>query len=179
MNTSHSENWWMIALKGFLAFILGSLALFFPVESLKILLQYIGFLIGLGGVFVLLFSSKVESSLKKWFIVEGIFDLLLALLMVFYPQKTAWVVALLLGIWLIINGFFQIILSDSYRKAQIAWKMRLANGIITLVLGWAICLHPITGIVSLALLFGITSVLFGIFLMITAFGLRQHPMNIN
>lgn len=105
---------------------------------------------------------------------EGVFDLVLAFLMVFYPQKTALMIAVLLGAWFVINGLFQLLLIKSYRLLRSSWKMRLVNGIVTLMLGVVIFLHPITGIVSLALLFGVSSCLFGIMLITMAYKWRLH-----
>ncbi|MBI1225967.1 MAG: hypothetical protein GC192_12095 [Bacteroidetes bacterium] len=175
MEISSIVNWRLLALKGVFILIAGMLAFFFPVGAMETLAIYLAILMGLGGIAMLVFSSRnLGGTLRGLLILEGIFDIAMALLIVFFPLKSAEIITIMLGVWFIVNGLFQLLNFNYNRKAGLPWKKQFVNGLITFLLGLMISFNPFAGIYSLALIFGIAATFFGVLLISIAFDLRKQ-----
>lgn len=179
MNITTFKNWWLVALKGLFIFLFGILVWVFPIETTESFVILYALFLALSGIFVLTFAFKnPRHQIRKWFLIEGLIDISIALIIIFYPYKTAAFFALLFGIWLFLNAVFQLYISRRRYLAGSEWKMRLTNGLLTMVLSIVLITHPLSGILTFAYLLGITSATFGLFLILIALRWWQHEVNI-
>lgn len=177
MILSAFKYWWLVALKGLSSLLLGLIVLLYPVKSAEAFLIYLGILIGLGGLFMVIFGWRNgERATKKWFIAEGIFDIVIAGLIIGYPEKTAIILALLFGIWLLFNALFRF---NIYRRRKLVGKdfeMPLLNAILTLIFSMLLLSNPMTGVMAFAYLLGFSAVIFGALLITTSLRWWRHEV---
>lgn len=179
MDITTFKHWWLVALKGLAIFLFGILVWLYPIEVTESFLIIYALFIGIGGIFVLTFAFKnPKRHIRKWFLVEGLIDIGIALIIILYPYKTATFLALLFGIWLFFNAVFQLHVARRRYLAKSEWKMRLANGLLILVFSIMLMTYPLSDILTFAYLLGITSAAFGLFLIIIALRCWRHEANL-
>jgi len=76
------------------------------------------------------------------------------------------------GVWLVVSGGFQVVVSAARRRQLPCWRLTLALGVIELLLGlWAMRTPSATSVSTGAVL-GIWAVMTGILLSVLAFEIR-------
>ncbi|MFN7119602.1 MAG: HdeD family acid-resistance protein [Saprospiraceae bacterium] len=175
MITTKAGNWWLPALKGVLAFILGILIILQPLEALVGIALFIGLLAIMGGVALSVFALANRRSREDWgwLLAEAIFDILIGIAIVVYPAFSAVLLASLLGVWFIVSSIFQLIYYTRYRRRSEQRRAALWNGIITLLLGIVIVINPLSGAVGLTLVIGIAAFIYGALFIYIAFRYRE------
>ena len=176
MNVSLFKKWWLVTLKGILICAFGAFLLTQPQDTLETLIYIFGIVLLATGASILAFAFYNRNTIVawKWFLLEGIFDLIFGLLLLNYPTITLFVMAVLGGIWFIVIGALQLRFSLHFRKKMRGWKYPLANGILAVLMGIAIALYPVSGLLFFAVVIGISSLSFGLFLIITSLRMRKH-----
>lgn len=150
--------------------ILGLLCIAFPADATEAMLMVLAILVAIGGLFLLTFAFLNPSRLfRNWFFLEGVVDLLMAGLILFYPNQTAKVLAITFGVWLLASSLFQIKMARRRRRLHSEWKMPMANGLLTLLMSLAFIIYPISGVLLFGYLLGITTAAYGFFLIINSF----------
>lgn len=109
---------WMIALGGVLGVLVGLIVIRNPRESLELLIVLLGLLWVFAGA-VELFQAIVgrDDRARGTRAVFGAFWVILGLVLLFWPEATVLVVAILVGINFIVSGLIQIVLAFQLRKA--------------------------------------------------------------
>lgn len=180
MATSNVGNWWLLALKGLFAIIVGVLIFVRPIEALLGITLFIGIMALLGGVALIAYSISNRKHLEEWgwLLAEGIFDILIGIAIVGYPAFSALLLTSLLGVWFILSGIFQLIYYSRLRRRAANRQVVLVNGIITILLGLVIVINPFGGALGLTLVVGVTAILYGLLQIYTAFRYREIASNI-
>ena len=114
---------------------------------------------------------KVSKGVPWWLVlIEGIFAVILGLLLFSYPGATAAVMVQFLGIYWLVAGFFRII---SIFIDSSMWGWKLFAGILGIVAGLLILQHPLWSpfVVAgtLVIILGIEGIIFGIIGLVQAF----------
>ena len=176
MATINAGNWWLPAIKGLLATMLGVLMLVRPMSAVLGLALFIGIFTIIGGLSLVIFGLMNREKRKDWgwLLAEGIFDALIGIAILSYPGLSILLLTSLLGVWLILSGIFQFLYYT--RRAKVYAKKEpivLFNSVITFLLGFIIVFNPLGGVVGLTLMIGIAAILYGLLLVYTAFRLRE------
>jgi len=103
-------------------------------------------------------------------IVIGIVSIVVGLLVLFWPDVTLWLVAILFGIQLIIQGAMRIGFASRARGAGWPRGLSIAVGILVIIAGILCLLRPAISLIALAYLLAIGWIIEGIATLTQAFG---------
>jgi len=164
MKTFISRNWWSFLLNGFIAITYGLLALFIPAATLIVLVKYTGFLILFTGLVFLSISVLRIMHHKPYALMVSlsIITLLFGGIITFKTQGTIQLIVLLLGVWALVSGVFQLMAFLTFDKSLNNKGLIIANIILTLVFGIVLLLNPFAFATYLVVISGVLALLYGI-----------------
>jgi uncharacterized membrane protein HdeD (DUF308 family) len=149
--------------RGVLALAVGIIALVWPnvtILALVILFAIYAFMdAGLSAARA--FSSDKAGPVIGWLLL-GLIDLAAGVVALIWPGPTALVLTVVVGIWAIVGGLFQIYLAFGQGETAGTRAMFVLTGLIWAAFGVVICARPNVGVVTLALLFGLFSIIAGL-----------------
>jgi uncharacterized membrane protein HdeD (DUF308 family) len=163
--------WWLLLLQGIIAFILGIFLLTYPIQTLMVIIIFLGAYWFVSGIFTLVSISadKSHTGLK---IVLGILGILLGLLILAYPLYSTFIVPfvfiIMVGIWALIYGC--IALYGAFTGK--GWGIGIL-GILSIIFGLIILANPIISTLAVPFVFGILGIIFGFAAIIGSFMLRS------
>jgi uncharacterized membrane protein HdeD (DUF308 family) len=162
--------WWLLSLRGA---ILALLALFiFAYERTELVFNYWGISMLLVGGATLFYANRLRVSSFSWFfpLILGIFDLLLALVVLIYTNEFIQIFRMIVGAWAVGIGFLLIFMAMKNDSQK--WIL-LINGMLSVALGVIIIINPFgeDGRIDNILL-GVYSLALGAYLILLAFRLR-------
>ncbi len=152
---------WIITLKGILAIIFGLIALFYPGRSIAVLAHVFGFMLLIAGVIFIvgaIFHTKHNPSWSSW-LLEGIIDLILGLIIVAFPVFAIGAFMLLIGIWALLMGLWRIYQAFKFKSQR---GILLFGGIISLIFGILVLINPFAGAGAVMMVIGIWAIIFGL-----------------
>ena len=150
-------------LLGVLAIIVGILALAWPgvtVFALVVLFAVYAF-IGAGLQAAQAFSSKSAGPVFGHLFL-GLIDLAAGVVALVWPAPTALVLVLIVGIWAIVGGFFEFFAGFGSGETAGTRALFILGGLVSVAFGVVLFARPGIGAVTLALLFGLFSLIYGI-----------------
>ena len=174
MLESLARNWWLTALRGFLALILGIFMFVFPVVSIAALVIFFGAYALVDGIFAVVASlmSAAEHRPRWWLLIEGSISVLIGMAVFVWPAITAMVLLYFIAVWAFITGIMEIIfVAELWKTIPHNW-LWLINGILSLILGILMVAFPGFGLVLAVLFIAAYLVLFGIALIALGFTLK-------
>jgi uncharacterized membrane protein HdeD (DUF308 family) len=173
MSVSHvpelGRNWWLFLIVGLVSVIAGVLAIVYP----DITLLALGIFAGVG----LLFAGAIDIAeaisgtpeSRVLAAIVGVLSVVAGLICLRRPGESLLAIVIVLGIYLVVAGIVRFIRSFSELEDRAA-QMGLA--IIDAILGILILSLPGLSLVTLAVLFAISLLVRGIFMVVVAFKLR-------
>ena len=163
--------WWLLLIMGFIALILGSFLIVYPIGTLFVIIWFLGFYWFFSGIVTLFsaFSSNNDRGLK---ILWGVLGIILGLLILAYPLYSTFIVpfifTIMVGILALIYGF--IALYGAFTGK--GWGIGLL-GILSLLFGFLILAEPVLATIAVPFVFGILGIFFGFMAIIGSFILRS------
>jgi uncharacterized membrane protein HdeD (DUF308 family) len=163
------RNWWLFLVGGLVSVIAGVLAIVYP----DITLLALGIFAGVGLLFAgamdiaEAISGAPESRVLA--AIVGVLSVVAGLICLRRPGESLLAIVVVLGIYLVVAGIVRFIRSFSHLEDRAA-QMGLA--IIDVILGVLILSLPGLSLVTLAILFAISLIVRGIFMVFVAFKLR-------
>lgn len=175
MEISIYKNWWLLAIKGILVTIFGIAAVFFPGVTLATLMIYFGILIVASGLFLLIGAFSHIKDNKHWanWLFEGVLDIIIGIIIIIYPQLTIDLFIIIVGIWAVTVGFTQLFSALRAHKTGRARWLMLLNALIVVIFGIVLFLNPTESSAALTMLVGVFAIVFGIFVTIYSFSLKN------
>ena len=163
-----------LILLGVLAIIVGIIALAWPgvtVLALVILFAIYAF-IDAGLQIARAFSSGGAGPVFGHLLL-GLVDLAAGIIALVWPGPTALVLVLVVGIWAFVGGCFEIF--AGFRSGETAGTRALLilGGLVSIAFGVVLFARPNVGAVTLALLFGLFSLIYGVSQITTGVELRR------
>lgn len=121
-------------------------------------------------------SNMIKALAQYWWLIaaRGILAVIFGLLAIAYPFKTATFVALVVGLFIMIDGIIQGITSLTQIKKDEHWWVLLFKGILGLMIGLAIFSWPGLTIKVLFFLVSIWMIFVGVLLLVMAFVVRKE-----
>ncbi|WP_163509134.1 HdeD family acid-resistance protein [Fodinicola acaciae] len=107
------------------------------------------------------FASHRAGSVA-WYLLLAVLSLLAGVIAIFLPGVTALVLTLWIAAWAVITGIVQVAMA--FVRGETAGERALwaVTGLISLVFGIVIAVHPGNGAVALATVFGFFALIYGI-----------------
>jgi uncharacterized membrane protein HdeD (DUF308 family) len=165
-----SGAWWLVMLVGLLCMAAGVIVLAQPDVSLSTLAVIAGIFLLIDGLFEIVASFSKSTDSRGPLALLGVLSLIVGIVLVRHPFGAVSVLALFIGIWLVCVGAVRLIEAFAIREGR-GWN--LVVSLVEIVAGVVIVSSPDIGVKTLALLIGITFLLRGIGLAVSAWGLRD------
>jgi uncharacterized membrane protein HdeD (DUF308 family) len=170
------RNWWLVLLRGIAAIVFGLLAWAWPGVTLVTLVLFWGAYALVDGVAALIGGWKTKDHGKPmWTVVLiGILGILAGIFTFLQPGITAIALLLLIAVWAIINGVFEIAAAIRLRKEiQNEWLLIL-SGALSVAFGVLMIVNPGAGAIAVLWLIGVFAVAYGALLVFLSFKLKKH-----
>lgn len=176
MEEKKFKKWWVLAVNGLIALLLGILIISIPATTLIIIGKYFGLVILVGGLILL---STVFYNIKKeksygLILIESVIIIILGILILIYTRKTLEIFVILIGIWAIIIGISQLAILIDKNYYTSGKYLFLFNGLLTVVLGVFMLFNPFAMGQFFITLAGIGAIVFGILLIFFAFKIKER-----
>ena len=163
-----------LILLGILAIIVGIIAIAWPgvtILALVILFAVYAFM-DAGLQMVRAFSSGSAGPVFGHLLL-GLIDIAAGVIAIVWPGPTAFVLVLIVGIWAFIGGIAEIVAGFGSGETAGTHAMFILAGLVSIAFGVVIFARPGIGAVTLALLFGLFSLIYGVSQIVTGVELRR------
>ena len=163
-----------LILIGVLAIIVGIIALAWPgvtVLALVYLFAIYAF-IDAGLQAMRAFSSRTAGPVFGHLFL-GLIDLAAGVIALVWPGPTALVLVLIVGIWAFVGGFFEIFAAFQSGETAGSRALFILGGLVSIAFGVVLFARPGVGAVTLALLFGLFSIIYGVSQIVMGVDLRR------
>ncbi|MGB3345175.1 MAG: HdeD family acid-resistance protein [Aequorivita sp.] len=119
--------------------------------------------------------STVKSSAKNWWLslILGVLFILLGIWVIRTPLASYISLSMLFSVFIFISGIFGIVFSISNRKEMEGWGWHLTGGILDLMIGSLLVLHPAITMTILPFFVGFWILFRGVFGIGLSFQLRS------
>ncbi|WP_127127732.1 HdeD family acid-resistance protein [Pseudoflavitalea rhizosphaerae] len=176
MNRFFSEYWWLFLLRGIFGVVLGLMALFMPGVTFTTLIIFLGAYLLIDGIFSIVAAINARKTLDAWvwYLVSGIFGVLVGIITFYNPFATALALLYLISFWVIVAGIIEIVIAIRLRKEIKGEGWYILGGLLTVIFGILILVNPIAGALTLTMIFGIYALIFGIMLIYLGIKLKQR-----
>jgi uncharacterized membrane protein HdeD (DUF308 family) len=169
------RHWGWVLAFGVATAVLGVAALVWPGRTLVVIAVLFGIQLVVAGIFrfVAAFALEDESGgTRVLYALLGALSFIVGLYAVRHVLLTLGALALLLGIFWIVQGFIEVFTAISHRAMpQRGWTIAL--GILSVVAGFIVLVSPAISLLTLAVVLGVWLVFFGLMEIFFAFRLRS------
>lgn len=166
------KNWWMFLLRGLLFIAIAILIFRNPLASLAGLTMTIGFLMVITGAVFTVGSFTIRKFYSKWgwTLALGILDIILGVVLLFFPALTTPLVIIFIGCWVLGIGLLESGLSFGLKKFGFRnWWMLLLIGISSIVFGILILFNPLAGALTVSFIMGFQFLAYGFYQVVRSF----------
>lgn len=171
------KHWWLMMVAGVLCIIAGICVFVFPLESYVALSVLFGVIMLLTGAAQLIIASSSGNylTMKGYFIVGGVLDVILGIFLCVYPGVSLVALPIMMGLWLMYNSFVIIAFGGDMDTFKLSGGgMMIILGILLLVLSLFVLLNPLSvGITTVLIVAGVGLILFGLILFAISLKIRD------
>jgi len=164
MLSSLTSNWWLAALRGALAVLIGVIAFAWPGMTFEALVLLFGIYAFLDGVMVLSFGLMAAGDGEQWWplVLGGILGIGLGVLTFAKPAAMGEALVYVIGFWAIVTGLLEIVAAIHLRDVVSGeWLMGL-SGALSVLFGVLVVAQPNAGALALVYIFGFYAILSGV-----------------
>jgi len=165
-----TRNWGAIALRGFIAVLLGVIAIVWPGPTVAVVVLLLGAFALVEGVTNVVAGVR---SRESWAIAEGIISVVVGIVIVVWPAITALALLYVIAAWAIITGILRIVAAIELRRVIRNEWLLVGSGVASIIFGAIAALFPGAGILAIIWLLGAWMIVLGVLLIALALSLRQ------
>lgn len=166
-----TQKWWAVVLRGIVAILFGIVALVYPGATLLSLAVVFGAYAFISGVFAIIAAFGIRGREAVWYVLDGILGIAVGLATFFFPGITAQALVVLIALWAILIGVFQIIAGFELPIKR-DWMLVIA-GIASIVFGVLVLVYPVSGALAITWIIAVYALVFGISMVVFGFRLRS------
>jgi hypothetical protein len=161
------SNWLTFLINGLIAVIIGLLLLFLdPLTILKITDLFALVLVLSGVVLIIVAVRNIQKKLPYVLLFsEGLLAFIVGVILLIYTLESLKIFVIILGLWALVVGFIQVIISLRAKEKTRHNKVLQYNGILMGVLGVLLLLNPFGAMVLLKTIVGVLALIVGILLL--------------
>lgn len=163
--------WWAILLRGILALALAVCAFVWPEKTLGIFIMILGAYFLIDGVIGVV--SAYRSGEKSVAAIQAVISLVLGLILLFWPGISGRVFLILVGIWLILQGFSLLLSAFRMESTDEQRGLVMVIGIVMAVIGAVFAFWTETGVVTISWLIGLGATAIGALLIYLAMRVKS------
>lgn len=167
-----NAHWLDFLLRGIIAIAFGLILFFYPGLSLATFIMLFAAFAFVVGIISLLQAVTIKDG--RWWIriIEGLIGIAAAAAVIMWPGLTLMTFGLILAFYWFFTGMLDVIVAIWARKVIQGEWLLIAGGILSVVVGAILLVHPIAGVIALAQVIGLFNVAFGIILVMLAIKLK-------
>jgi uncharacterized membrane protein HdeD (DUF308 family) len=171
-----ARNWWVFLIRGVVAAAFGLVGLFYPEATLVTFILFYGVFALIDGVFAVVSAvlGKERAGPRWWLALVGVIAIIAGLVTFLWPGITALALMMVIGVWALIYGVFEIVGAIRLRKEIDNEWLLLVHGVLAVLFGIMALARPGAGALALIWLIGSFALASGVVLIIFAFRLRKH-----
>jgi len=174
------KNFWLsnyksIAVRGLGAAVVGGLMVFIPDVTLESFVMVVGGLVIAVGAFALFQASQSEISKERRMFrnAEGIFNLILGAILLFFPNLFINIFVVVVGIFFLLLGILQLSGALGFKiPLRLAWFYYASSGLL-LISGIILLTNPFESAVTILRFLGIILMIYGISESIMAYRIKK------
>jgi uncharacterized membrane protein HdeD (DUF308 family) len=157
------SNWLIFLINGIIGLIIGILLLFVPEDTILSLTRYFAILLIISGIVLLVVAIKNLRADQPYavLLIEALAAILIGLLVLIYTKQSLEFFVILIGIWALIIGIVQMIISTRLRDKIRNHSLLMINGFLTAALGVLLFFNPFSSLIVLGYIVGILALLVG------------------
>ncbi len=166
----------MIGLAGLLFIVGGVVILCNPVETLRTVAFFVGFLTLFSGIATLIIYSAAMHYFwgSGWVLLEGIVTILLSFLLIGNNWLVSASLPLIFGLWMLFSGVQKIVTAVDLKYYNFRyWWLVLLLGLVCALLGVSSFFAPAVGVISITILIGTAFMAYGLVLFIMLYGINK------
>ncbi len=169
------KSWWLVVLRGIFAIIFGILALVWPGVTLLVLIIFFGAYSLVDGVAGVIRAISARRSLPRWWLVllSGLAGIAVGVITFAWPGITAFALLILIGVWAIVLGIFEIGAGIEGRKVVSDHWWLIVSGVLAVIFGILLLALPVAGALAIVWLIGVFAILEGIVFVFAGFKLHS------
>jgi len=151
-------------LKSLLFIIFGILIISSPSNAVVLLTTYFGILAIIAGALSLFSSYRLYSKSNRFGIglPEGVLSLVIGIMIIIYPQKSAEIFMIIIGIWALIMSIIQFFAYRAFNEFNFRSGSILISAILSLLVALLLLFRPFEFAGFIALIVGIYAIVFGV-----------------
>ncbi|HJN05808.1 MAG TPA: DUF308 domain-containing protein [Bacteroidales bacterium] len=173
-SNSYSINWSVLAFNGLIALLFGLMAIFSPLDTLKVIIMYFGIVMIIVGIAMMfgVYSSMKNKLNYGTDLISTIVTIGLGVVLSFFTEKTLEIFVFIVGIWAILLGIGQLIIMASL-ETKGDKRFLLYSGLFTIIFGILLFFNPFALASVFVVIIGVMSIIIGIVLISFAFKLKN------
>ena len=175
---SVARNWWALGLRGLFAILFGIAVFVIPpgLTVATLVLVFAAYML-VDGVFALVTGLVSATHHGSWagMVLEGVVDVVVGVVALVAPLATILAFIWLVAAWALISGGAMVWASIRLHPAHGRWLLVL-GGAFSIVGGVLLFAWPVAGAVVMAYWLGAYALVFGVMMVVAAFGLRRLHM---
>jgi uncharacterized membrane protein HdeD (DUF308 family) len=171
-----ASSWWSLGIRGVVAVLVGLVALAWPGIALSALVVLFGAYALIDGLTAFVGAWRARDAHEKWgaLLIEGIAGVGAAVITVMWPLITVLALVYIVAGWALITGVLELGAAVRLRKHISGEWMLALSGVVSVVFGGVLAIFPVAGALTLAIWFGVYSLIFGALLV--GLGIRLRGM---
>src|SRR5262245_1598106 len=169
-----SQYWWTILLRGIAAIVFGFIALLAPGITLTVLVLLFGAYVLVDGIGEIILGIKDFGERDRWWatLLGGIVSVAAGVITFARPGITAIALLLLIALWAIAHGIFDMVAAVRLRKViEGEWLLGLV-GALSVAFGVLMMMFPGTGALAVIFWIGAYAIVLGTMLVVLSFRVR-------
>ncbi|MCB0530353.1 MAG: HdeD family acid-resistance protein [Saprospiraceae bacterium] len=167
--------WWVLVFRGLISILFAVFAFLNPALAFDALILILGIFLVADGATAVFLGARMRGHDDDWWVtlIEGALGMGLGIVALVNPELTAAGLVLVLAVWLLVTGVFEIGTAIKLRKEiDNEWLLGLA-GVVSIALGILMIINPTFGEISIMLWIGIYALLFGLLLVGLGWKIRK------
>ncbi|MEA3496072.1 MAG: DUF308 domain-containing protein [Bacteroidota bacterium] len=173
-------NWWMPAIIGIIAIILGITILGNPDITLLFIIKYLGLSLGITGIIVVASNySKRDSNNGTFWIWEGILNIIIGIFIFIFPKFFVSVFTAIIGIGIIIVGLLFLFYYFSTKKHLANKWIYLISSILFTILGIIVLFNPFEAAQTISIIIGLVLIAIGGLTLFISYGIKSVDKSID
>lgn len=170
-----ASHWWVLVSRGLVSIAFAVLAFTLPGVTFGALVMLLGFLFLVDGAFATILGWRMREQDQDWWVVliEGLLGVVFGVITFVYPAFTANLLLLLISVWCLMTGVFEIATAVRLRKEINNEWLMAAAGLVSIALGVLVLVNPTAGAISITWWIGAYAMLFGVLLVSLGWRVRR------
>lgn len=170
-----AQHWWVFLIRGLVAIAFGVVALAWPGATLVTLVLFYGVFALVDGVFAVIAAVRGGGAGSRWWLAfVGLLGIVAGLVTYFAPGLTALALLMVIGVWALVYGIFEIVGAIRLRREIDNEWMLMIHGALAALFGIMVLVRPGAGALALIWLIAAFAIVSGVLLIALGFRLKKH-----